>query len=242
MMRAIPKPRTWRYAAFGLLCSVAAAGCADRLTTAWVEHRTSEAFQQATGAAGAPSVHVAGLPVLTQVLSGRLAHVDLSSGEIPASGSRPVPITRLNLHLNGLRAYDNARAARVSRVQGTAFLSYSDLSGALGLQITPDRDPGRVDATADVPLLGQVTVSAGLTVAGPTSIAFRDPRIVGDLPPGTASMATEALEQPLTLRNLPRGLSLEGLTTNASGVNVNLAGRDVTFTPDGGVPTAGAEA
>ncbi len=238
MMRLIPKPRARRFAALGLLCAVAAAGFADRLTDAWVEHRTAEAFQEATGAAGPTSVHVGGIPVLTQVLSGQLAHVDLSSGEIPASGSRPVPITGLSLHLNGLRAYGNAQAAHVDSVRGTASLSYRDLSDSLGLQIRPDRDPGRVDATADVPLLGQVTVSAELAVAGPTGIAFRDPRVVGDLPPGVASMVTRALEQPLTLRNLPQGLKLQGLTTDASGVNVDLTGRDVTFTPDSGAGTS----
>ena len=229
----LPRPRkrlrTWLLAATFAGVGLAGIG-ADRLTAVWIERQTAAAFQSATGTAGTPSARVSGFPILSQVLSGRLNHVDLTAAEIPATDLHPVAITSLHMAMDGVRAYDQSRSATAEIVHASAFLSYADLSRSLGLAIAADSQAGRVDATAVVPLLGEVAVSFRVSVAGADSIAFEDPQVKGDLPPGAATAITKALKQPVELKALPRGLSLVGVTSDGSGVHAQLAGSGVTFT------------
>jgi hypothetical protein len=61
----------------------------------YTESRTADAFQEATGTAQAPAVHVRGFPVLTQLAGGTLKRVDISARQIPAGSQSPVPISDL---------------------------------------------------------------------------------------------------------------------------------------------------
>jgi hypothetical protein len=166
-------------------------------------------------------------------MSGQLRHVEVTADDLPASGTRPVPITTLHLNLCGLRSYGQSHAARADTAQASAFISYADLSSALGLQITEDRRPGRVDATATVPLLGAVTVGARLAADGANAIAFQDLSTQGDLPPGADALIRQVLAQPLQLQGVPRGLRLVGVSVDGTGVNAQFTGSDVDFTTYG---------
>jgi hypothetical protein len=222
--------RLWIYTAGAAACLGVLALAADRATAWQVEDRAAGAFRAATGSASAPSVHVSGFPVITQVIAGRLGHVEVTAAELPATGSRPIPITALNLNLYGLRSYGQSNAARADTAQASAFISYADLSNALGPQITEDRQAGRIDATATVPLLGQVAVGARLAVDGADSIAFEDLSTHGDLPPGADGLIRQVLSQPIQLRGVPRGLRLVSVAADATGVHAQFTGTDVDFT------------
>lgn len=204
----------------------------DRLVAAWAEHRAAQAFQQATGAASAPGVRISGFPVTGQVLAGHLHRVDIHARHIPAAGDHPVPLTRLDLSMTDVHAYANAHTARASTVTGTALLSYADLSDALGVGISADTAPGRITARTQIPLLGDVSASARPTVAGPTSIAFRDVRLDAHLPAAAYDAVVQALQQPVTLQDLPAGMTLADIRVDARGVRGDVTGQDVTFAPD----------
>ena len=206
----------------------------DRIAAVRAESRTAKAFQDGMGTADRPSVHVRGFPVLNQLAAGSLDHVDLTAHDIPADGStRPLPVTKLTVGMDGLKTSGNADAAHADSVTATAFLSYADVSSALGVQVSQGDDSGRVDATVSLPLVGDVTVSAAVSAAGGNSIAFTDVRAEqGELLPPLKSLLDRALDEPIPLRNVPEGLRLRSVTTSEDGIDARFTGRSVTFRPD----------
>ena len=82
-----------------------------------------------------------GFPVLAQVASGTLRQVDVTAHDIPADGSeRPLPVTELDLTV---RRSDDGSQARADSAEATAYLSYSDVSGTLGLEVSRGAAPTR---------------------------------------------------------------------------------------------------
>ncbi|MFJ8629241.1 DUF2993 domain-containing protein [Streptomyces sp. NPDC093568] len=217
-----------------LLAVLVGAGVVDRVAAVRAESRTAEAFQDGMGTAERPSVHVSGFPVLTQLARGTLRHVDLTAHDIPADGTtRPLPVTRLTVGLDGLKTSGSAGEAHAREVDATAFLSYADVSNALGVTVSQGDAPGRVDATASLPLIGEVTVSAALLAAPGNRIAFTDVRAgQGELLPPLKEVIDRALEEPIALRSVPRGLRLRSVGTSPDGIDARFTGSSVTFRPD----------
>ncbi|MFF7047948.1 DUF2993 domain-containing protein [Streptomyces griseorubiginosus] len=204
----------------------------DRIAAARAESRTAEAFQDGMGTAERPSVHVSGFPVLSQLAAGSLDHVDLTAHDIPADGTtRPLPVTKLTVGMDGLKTSGSADEAHADSVTATAFLSYADVSSALGVQVSQGDEPG-LDATASLPLVGDVTVSAAVSAASGNRIAFTDVRAEqGELLPPLKSLLDKALNEPVPLRNVPGGLHLRSVTTTEDGIDARFTGRSVTFRP-----------
>ncbi|MFE1884714.1 LmeA family phospholipid-binding protein [Streptomyces diastatochromogenes] len=207
---------------------------ADRFVAGRVESRTAKAFQDGMDTPNRPSVHVSGFPVLTQLASGTLRHVDITAHDIPAHGStRPLPITRLTLGVDDLKTSGDADEAHARAVEATAFLSYEDLSDVLGLRLSRDSEPGRVRATVALPLGGRATVSTAVSAVSGNRIAFTDFRVAeGALPGPAKALLDRIFAAPIPLRNIPEGLHLRSLTPTASGVAARFTGRTVTFRPD----------
>ncbi|AKJ09754.1 hypothetical protein ABB07_06875 [Streptomyces incarnatus] len=205
----------------------------DRAAAANAESRTAKAFQEGMGTPDRPSVHVSGFPVLTQLAQGSLHHVDITANDIPARGAtRPLPVTKLTVGLDGLKTSGSAEEAHARSVDATAFLSYDDLSSALGVQISQGDKPGRVDATASLPLAGDVTVSAAVSTVSGNRIAFSDIRVTqGELIPPAKALLDKALSKPIPLQNVPDGLRLRSVTPTESGVDARFTGTSVTFRP-----------
>ncbi|MFD3924769.1 DUF2993 domain-containing protein [Streptomyces sp. NPDC058614] len=205
----------------------------DRVAAARVESRTAEAFQEGMGTPERPSVHVSGFPVLTQLARGNLRHVDITARDIPARGTtRLLPVTQLTVGIDGLKTSENADEAHARSVEATAFLSYEDVSEALGLDVSQGDEPGRVDATVGLPLAGDVTVSAAVSVADGNRIAFSDFRVTeGELIPPVKALLDKALEEPVPLRGIPEGLHLRSVTTTEKGISARFTGKSVTFRP-----------
>ena len=232
-----PPTRTRRrmiIAAASLVALLVSGVAVDRIAAARAESRTAKAFQDGMGTADRPSVHVRGFPVLNQLAAGSLDHVDLTAHDIPADGTtRPLPVTKLTVGMDGLKTSGSADEAHADGVTATAFLSYADVSSALGVQVSQGDESGRVNATASLPLVGDVTVSAAVSAAGGNRIAFTDVRAEqGELLPPLKSLLDKALDEPIPLQNVPEGLRLRSVTTSEDGIDARFTGRSVTFRPD----------
>ncbi|MFC9926425.1 DUF2993 domain-containing protein [Streptomyces sp. NPDC127190] len=221
-------------AAVSLVALLVGGVSVDRIAAARAESRTAQAFQDGMGTADRPSVHVRGFPVLNQLAAGSLDHVDLTAHDIPARGTtRPLPVTKLTVGMDGLKTSGSADEAHADGVTATAFLSYADVSNALGVQVSQGDESGRVDATASLPLVGDVTVSAAVSAAGDNRIAFTDVRAEqGEPPPPLKSLLDRALDEPVPLHIVPEGLRLRSVTTGEDGIDARFTGRSVTFRPD----------
>ncbi|MGW2572115.1 LmeA family phospholipid-binding protein [Streptomyces sp. NPDC001537] len=233
---ASPPPRTRRMiiTAASLVALLIGGVAVDRIAAVLAESRTAKAFQDGMGTADRPSVHVRDFPVLNQLAAGSLDHVDLTAHDIPAGGSTgPLPMTKLTVGMDGLRTSGSADEAHADGVTATAFLSYADVSSALGVQVSQGDESGRVDATASLPLVGDVTVSAAVSAAGGNRIAFTDVREEqGELLPPLKTLLDKALDEPIPLQNVPEGLRLRSVTTTEDGIDARLTGRSVTFRPE----------
>ncbi|MFE7929844.1 DUF2993 domain-containing protein [Streptomyces sp. NPDC057456] len=207
----------------------------DRLVTARVESRTATAFQEGMDTPARPEVHVRGFPVLTQVASGTLRRVDITAHDIPADGSaRPLPLSELDLRLDGLTTSDDDSEARARSAEATARLTYRDVSEALGLEVSQGTGPGRISADILLPLGGgRITVTTTVSAASGNRIAFDDFQVEGGVLPALGrAVLDQVFAQPIQLRNLPDGLSLRSVTTTATGLDARFTGRSVTFRPD----------
>ncbi|MFB6938757.1 LmeA family phospholipid-binding protein [Streptomyces chartreusis] len=206
----------------------------DRVVAARIESRTAKAFQQGMGTPEAPEVEVRGFPVVTQAASGALRHVDITAHDIPAHGSaRPLPVSELSLRLDGLTKADDDSEARARSAGASAFLSYPDVSGALGLEISQGDRPGRVSAVVLLPLSRQVTVTTTVSAVSGNRIAFEDFEVTGgSLPAAGSAILDRIFERPIRLRNIPDGLRLRSVTTTADGLDAEFTGRSVTFRPE----------
>jgi hypothetical protein len=178
-------------------------------------------------------VHVSGFPVLTQLAEGSLRHVDITADDIPASGTtRPLPVTKLTVGLDGLKTSGSAGEAHARSVEATAFLSYEDVSDALGLDVSQGDEPDRVDVRVSLPLAGDVTVNTAVSAAGGNRIAFTDVRVTqGELIPPMKTLLDRALEEPVPLQNIPKGLHLRSVATTENGISARFTGKSVTFHP-----------
>lgn len=205
----------------------------DRVVAARIESRTAKAFQEGMDTPLPPQVHVRGFPVLTQAASGTLRHVDITAHDIPANGStQPLPVTELSLHLRGLTKSDDDSEARARSAEATAFLSYTDVSNTLGLEITQGGRPGEVSAVALLPLGRQATVTTTVTAASGNRIAFKDFKVAGGAVPAVGrAVLDKVFAQPIQLQNIPDGLQLRSVTTTADGLTGHFTGRSVTFRP-----------
>jgi hypothetical protein len=233
--RPAPPTAWWRrrrvfVPAISLALAVLLAFGADFAAGKYIEYRTAQAFQDATGTPHAPSVHVKGFPVLTQMISGNLKEVDIDARDIPAGDDSLVPISTLDVQLRGLRQGTDADSAHADKATATAFISYSDLSKALGITIGPASTAGRIEASMSVPVLGEFHVTAKVVIAGHNTIAFTDVQVDGQLPSIVSDPIAKALERTIPLRNVPGGLTLTRFSTGADGLTAVLSGSDVTFT------------
>ncbi|WP_329596197.1 DUF2993 domain-containing protein [Streptomyces pseudovenezuelae] len=221
--------------AAGALTTLLLAACVvDRVAERGAERRIAVAFQDGMDTTTRPSVHIRGFPVLPQLTEGALRHVDITAYDVPARGStRPLPVTRLDVALDDLKTSGDAEEARARAVDATAFLSYEDLSNALGLGLSQDAEPGRVEAALAAPLAGEVAVSTAVSAAPGNRVAFTDFRLAQGEPPAPVRVALERIfAGSVPLRNIPQGLHLRSVTPTASGLDAHFTGHTVTFRPD----------
>ncbi|MFC5219278.1 DUF2993 domain-containing protein [Streptomyces coerulescens] len=231
-----PRPRLRRRRSLALATAALVAlalvpVAVDRVVAARIESRTAKAFQQGMGTPEPPEVEVRGFPVLTQAASGTLRHVDITAHDIPAHGSaRPLPVSELALRLDGLTKADDDSEARARSARASAFLSYPDVSGALGLEISQGDRPGGVSAVVLLPPGQRVTVTTTVSAVSGNRIAFKDFAVTGGSLPAVASaVLDQVFEQPIRLRNIPDGLHLRSVTTTPDGLDAAFTGRSVTF-------------
>ena len=205
--------------------------CAARV---FAESQTADAFQRATGASTSPHVRIGGTPVLTQMARGTLDRVDISAKQIPAGADSPVPISDLNVHMTKVKKGSDANGAHAGSATATAFVSYQDLSDALGIEVKAGSAPGHIAATVMVPMIGELTVNAQVVKGGPASIAFKDVSVASDqLPESARDLISGIFDRDIPLDNIPKGLTLDRISTGSTGLSVELSGHDVTFKTSG---------
>ncbi|MFC9795647.1 DUF2993 domain-containing protein [Streptomyces sp. NPDC057695] len=199
--------------------------------TQYAQDRIADAVRRDIGLDSAPQVRVSGFPVSVQLARKVITGADIDAAQVPAAlNGRVLTIQDLAIRLHGIRQEQGGQE-RADEAEVTATITYEDLSAFYGVGIGRGDGTDRVAATAEVPLLGQVSASARVGVAGPRAIGVDDVRLSANLPPAARPLLEGALERQAPLDNLPEGLALRSVAVTDQGVVAVMTGRDVELQP-----------
>jgi LmeA-like phospholipid-binding len=235
----VPPPRrpAWRRARVIVTVLVVLIGllvAADFGARALAEDRFATEIQS-QGFPRKPEVSIAGFPFLTQLISRYFGQVDLSSVDVPDG---PVTIKTITAVLNGVRVNSGFNGATVSRLTGTAFITFPELSGALisraggalgdalrgvGLRLS-DAGPDLVRASINLVL---VSGSATWRISRLSGTGIRARLVTSS---GLFSGLGGAIGNvTIPLPSLPLGVRLTSLAVTPAGVVGRLSGRNLSF-------------
>jgi hypothetical protein len=210
---------------------------ADRIGLLVAERQIASRVQSSQDLDRRPSVDIKDFPFLTQVLANHYPTVTLTAQDLAVGTSdRRVRLADLEARLHDVRTVDNFSGATARTADGTAMLSYQELSRALDVTVGY-AGGGRVQASSSVEVLGQTitgTASAQVGVAGGDQLTFSSVRV--GVPQGGVSVPKQLTDQfssvfasKLSLRGLPFHLQIQQLVATEDGVRVSATARDLTL-------------
>ncbi|MGW7103365.1 LmeA family phospholipid-binding protein [Streptomyces sp. NPDC054838] len=214
---------------------------ADRWAVGYADNRLAERIQARQGLAGSADVHIRGFPFLTQALSHDLEQVDVTLKGVDATADgRKARLTRLDAAFHGVKLNGDYSGGTARRAEGTAFVSYADLTEAsqTGVTVAYGGKPGKVKVTARLQILGQSltrSVISTVSLADAPSGKGKIVRVHADEVPGEGIPGIERVIRKETDFDrsidggLPAGLQLSTLTSDEEGVRLSLTGTDVVL-------------
>jgi hypothetical protein len=210
---------------------------ADRVAVFVAERQIAQKVQSSQELSRRPSVTIEGFPFLTQVLANHYPTVKLAAQNLTVgSSNRQVRLAELHARLHDVKTIDRFSGATAQTADGTAVLSYRDLSQALGVTVSY-AGGGRVQASSSAKILNQTitgTASADVGVAGGDELTFSSIRVgvpqVGiSVPEQLTRQFSSVFENKLSLRGLPFHLRIQQLVATEDGVRIAATARDLTL-------------
>ncbi|MBT2457919.1 DUF2993 domain-containing protein [Streptomyces sp. ISL-86] len=215
---------------------------ADRWAAGYAEDRLADRIQAQEGLTGSAEVDIHGFPFLTQALSHDLDQVDLKLKGVEAtSDGRKTRISEIDASFHGVKLNGDYSRGSAERAEGTALLTYEDLTKAAqtGVTVAYGGAPGKVKVTARIEFLGRIfTRSVVSTVTlvdakeakGGKIIRVHADQVPGEGLPGIESAIRKRTDFDRQLDSgLPDGLQLNSLTSDGSGVHLTLSGSNVVL-------------
>jgi hypothetical protein len=215
---------------------------ADRIAVHFAESEAADKAQQTQGLSEKPDVSIKGFPFLTQVMGQKLDDVEVTADGITAgTGDTALRIERFTADLHGVRLSNGFASAVADTADGSALISYADLSKAApnGVSVTYGGESatgaGKVKLTASLLVPGAGTVKRSvvsqISVTNGGTISLKAVSIpdLSELPAGTESLIREQIDFSRELTGLPEGIELQSVTTSADGITVAATGKNVVL-------------
>ncbi|WP_187283131.1 DUF2993 domain-containing protein [Streptomyces sp. t39] len=228
---------------------------ADRLAVGFAESEAADKIRSSQGLDSTPEVSIHGFPFLTQVIGKELDEVDVSLGGITATaGGRQVNVTEVRADLRDVRIDSSFSSATAGTADGSARISYTDLTAAAPKGATvayagPERAAkGQVKVTG--PLV-EVLEGAGIEVPGTVKALIGDRQVstystvslqegttvrlkaetLPKLPvPGFDDRLRKAVDYDLKIDGLPSSITLDTVEVTDAGLRFTGTGKDVALT------------
>jgi hypothetical protein len=207
---------------------------ADRLAVRIAENKAADRLRSSERLSASPDVDIRGFPFLTQVLGKKLDEVDvmLNSVEADAQG-RKVRITEVKAEFHDVRISGSFSSAVAARTTGTAQISYPDLTRAseAGAKLTYGGN-GKVRVSGSVLVLGRKvtrSVTSSVTMAGTNRIRVHADTVPGEGIPGLEGLVRKQTDFESAVGGLPAGLRLDQVWATPDGIDIGVAGRDVSL-------------
>ncbi|MCM2420756.1 DUF2993 domain-containing protein [Streptomyces sp. RKAG293] len=214
---------------------------ADRIAVSVAEDKAAERAQQTQGLSSKPDISIKGFPFLTQVASDKLDDVRITAHDIQAgTGAERLRIDSFTADLRGVNLSGNYQRAVADTADGSAFITYADLSAAAPPGVTvayggESKDGrGRVKVTGSVtmPLIGTVkrSVTSVISVEHGDTVRLHADVIpgVGSIP-GLDKLIREKIDFTRSLVGLPTGIKVQSVVTTPSGISVAASGTNVVL-------------
>ncbi|MEW2633815.1 DUF2993 domain-containing protein [Streptomyces sp. NPDC048389] len=208
---------------------------ADRIAVNMAESEASDRIKVQEGSADSTDVSIKGFPFLTQALSKEFDEVEIKlTGIETRAAGRPVRIDEMTADLFDVRVGEGYSTATAERAEGTARITYADLTKAADDDVTVAYgENGKVKVTGSVtlPLLGKITRSVVSTVSivGGDTIRVRAVKVPGEGIPGLEGEIRKKTDFDRKLGGLPAGLMLEKVEATPEGVAITVTGKDVSL-------------
>jgi hypothetical protein len=222
----------------------------DRVAARVVASRVAAKIRTSQNLPATPAVSIHGFPFLTQVIGGRYDSVSVTARNVQRDDLR---LSEVHVTLHGLRLplgdVTNGTVREIPVSQGTAAVSltYDDLNAYLAprrLHVAPDNGALLVTGTAQLPLVGQVSLSAPLRIAtsgdGVTLVPEVVHSLAGALPAPARSLGVELLTVRVSLRDLPFGVRLDSAHVASDGLAIAASANDITLPAQAVGPADGA--
>ncbi|MEU0370431.1 DUF2993 domain-containing protein [Streptomyces sp. NPDC006283] len=205
----------------------------DRFAVNMAESEAAERIKVQEGTADSTNVSIKGFPFLTQAMDKTFDEVTISlTGIETRAAGRPVRIEEMTADLFDVRVSEGYSSATAARADGTARISYADLTEAAddGVSVAYGQD-GKVKVTGSVtlPVFGKITRSVVSTVSivdGDT-IRVRADKVPGEGIPGLEGEVRKKTDFDRKLGGLPEGLELTKVEAGPDGVVITVTGKDV---------------
>jgi hypothetical protein len=207
-----------------LIIVVVLAGLAvvgDRIAASYAENRIASEIQK-QGFGARPDVTIHGFPFLTQVLDRHFPHANMTARNVREG---PLTISRIDGDVREVRVNSGFRAGTIGSVDGTATVSFGDLTKAAGqpdLALTA-AGPNTVKAEVDLGVT-TATATAQITKVG-NQIRVHAVSVEGF----SLSDLGNDLDFTVPVSGLPMGLTFKSLTVSSKGVALRITGSNLKF-------------
>ncbi|MER7727847.1 DUF2993 domain-containing protein [Streptomyces sp. NPDC096323] len=205
----------------------------DRAAVYFAESEVADRVVVSGTRIGSTDVSIKGFPFLTQLAGSEFDEVDVKITGIEATaGGRTLRISSMDAELRQVRLTDGFSGATAARADGTAVISYADLTKAAsdGVVVAYGGN-GKVKVTGavTVPLLGRVTrsVLSTVTLVDGHTVRVHADKVPGEGIPGLEGLVREKTDFEREVGKLPNGLKLEKIQPTAAGLEISVTGTDV---------------
>ena len=219
-----------------LIVLVALAGllvAADRVGLYIAERAVGDTIQSSQELSARPDVDIAGFPFLTQLATGKSDKITITAEDVPIDKKTHIlRLSRVRVVFHQITASRSFDKFHADTGQATATISYAELSDALGIDVTYAGD-GRIKADKKITVLGQ-TIEAAIStrpelVNGALSFAKTSINGLKDVSGDIAAALDKIFDLHIPLNGIPFGVRVQSLRMDAGGVQVALAGTDLSF-------------
>ncbi|MFI1400124.1 DUF2993 domain-containing protein [Streptomyces sp. NPDC020681] len=227
---------------------------ADRIAVNMAESEAADKIRSSQGLRTTPEISIKGFPFLTQVVGKQLDEVDVSLAGITATaGGRTVNVTEVKAELLDVKIKNNYSSAVAGRADGSAQISYADLTkaapkGATVSYAGPARAAkGQVKVTGpltelldgagiEVPgaLKGmiegrKVSTYSTVTLKGGSTVQLKAESLPKLPLPGFDEKLRQVVDYDLKIDGMPSSITLDKLEATQDGLRFSGTGTDVSL-------------
>ncbi|MBU7598177.1 DUF2993 domain-containing protein [Streptomyces sp. P38-E01] len=214
---------------------------ADRISVGLVEDRLAEKLKASQGASEA-QVSINGFPFLTQVATKELDDVEAKlTGVTTSDGEKALRVSEFELRARNIEVGGNFSSGVARTAEGTAYLTYEDLSAAAEEGVTvswggaAEEGEAKVKVTGSIelPLVGREverSTTSTVSVENGDTVRLHADAIPGSDLPGIEDIVRKKIDYTRKINGLPAGVELNGVRATKQGVEITFSGEKVNVT------------